>query len=353
MMPASNKGAGGSLAFPDVCLTPAPPAPAPVPIPYPNLGMTAMSAPFSPNVRISMVNAINTASKISMTSGDEPGLAHPTFKGGVTFTLGNLIVYINLLPGVNLTSLLASNNMNAPLGAVIVPSITNVFFTHRGGAVAPGRALDASALEELALRSSEVEARLLGESLGYVRAPVFSAETPTRVARATTRLAREGMRALVLDLRDNPGGDADAFIRLAEDFLPRGSVVSRRVDVDGDEIVQRARHDGDTELPLFVLVNRWTASAAELFAGCLQWHGRATLIGERTYGKGRGRKVGATRDGAFEVDAATFTLPGGEPIDGVGLSPDVEAPGERGADVERDPAVLTALARATSAIEAR
>jgi carboxyl-terminal processing protease len=171
---------------------------------------------------------------------------------------------------------------------------------------------------------------------------------PTRVARAIARLEREGMRCLVLDLRDNPGGDACAFVRLAEDFLPRGSVLARRTDQDGDEIVYRARQDDPYRFPVLILVNRWTASAAELLAGCLQWHGRAALIGEPTYGKGVGRKVVAAPGGFHEADAATFALPGGEPIEGVGLAPDVAAPGGRGSSIEHDPAVRAAIAAAAA-----
>ena len=91
MLPASNRGAGQNIGFPDVCLTPAPPAP-PVPVPYPNIGMNAQALGFSPIVKVSMVNALNMGSTISMTSGDEAGAAHPTIKGQGKWTMGNPIV---------------------------------------------------------------------------------------------------------------------------------------------------------------------------------------------------------------------------------------------------------------------
>jgi carboxyl-terminal processing protease len=77
MLPASNRGVGMSLGFPDVCLTP----PVPLPVPYPNMGFNAMSAVFSPVVKVSMLPALNMASFVPMTMGDELGIAHPTFKG--------------------------------------------------------------------------------------------------------------------------------------------------------------------------------------------------------------------------------------------------------------------------------
>jgi len=341
MLTAANKGAGQTIGFPDVCNTPVGPVTAP--IPYPNIGMNAMAAPFSPNVRLSMVNALNIGSMIAMTTGDEGGVAHPTIKGPARFTMGNPIVYINMLPGINLTCPTTGNNMNNPLGAVLVPSVTNVFFTYRAEARG-ARPLDAEAVAALAMDGpADAGARMLEGGVGYVDAPPFSAAMPTRVARAIERLLCAGMERLVLDLRDNPGGDASASVRLAEDFLPRGSVLARRTDQDGDEIVYRARQDDPYRFPLLILVNGRTASAAELMAGCLQWHGRAALIGEPTYGKGAGRKVAATPSGFCEVDAATFALPGGEPIEGVGLAPDVAAPGGRGAPIERDPALRAAL----------
>lgn len=322
MMPASNRGAGGTIGFPDVCNTPVGPATAP--IPYPNLGLNAMAAPFSPNVYLTMANALNVGSTIPMTTGDEGGVAHPTIKGAAMFQ-GNPLIYVNMLPAVNLCCPSTGNNMNAGLGAVLVPSVTNVFFTYRAGDPKAARPLDGAALDELSLAErGQVEARLLEDGVGYIDAPPFDISMPTRVARELERLARAGMRALIIDLRDNPGGQVDAFARLAEEFLPAGSVIARRMDPDGDEIVQRTRHQGDVETPLVLWVNRWTASAAELFAGCLQWHGRAVVIGETTYGKGRARRVAASPSGFVEVDEATFALPGGEPVEGVGIRPDVE-----------------------------
>lgn len=338
MMPASNRGAGGTIGFPDVCNTPVGPATAP--IPYPNLGLNAMAVPFSPNVYITMANALNAGSMIPLTTGDEAGVAHPTIKGPARFT-GNPLIYVNMLPAVHLCCPSTGNNMNAGLGAVLVPSVTNVFFTYRRGA----RPLDAAALDELSLgRRDRVSARMVDEEIGYVGVPPFDVSLPTRVAREIAKLARAGMRALVIDLRDNPGGQADAFARLAEDFLPAGSVIAKRADADGDEIVLRTRHQGDLQTPVALFVNRWTASAAELFAGSLQWHRRACVIGERTYGKGRARKVAASDSGFVEVDAAVFSLPGGEPVEGAGIRPDVEVSLESAASSECDTALAQAIA---------
>jgi carboxyl-terminal processing protease len=350
MLPSSNKGAGMTFGFPDVCNTPV--GPATVPIPYPNFGMHAMATPFSPNVLTTMCNALNQGSIIPLTTGDQAGVAHPTIMGSALFTMGNPVVYINMLPGINQCCPNTANNMNDGLAADLVPSVTNVFFTRRTGeSVGAGlaRPLGEGALREMSDDTAIPRASLIEPGVGYVEAPAFSGGMPTRMVRAIDGLVREGLRALVIDLRDNPGGDVDAFVRFAEELLPRGSVLARRTDPDGDENEIRARHEAAYRFPLFLLVNRWTASAAELFAGCLQWHGRATLVGERTYGKGAGRKVISTKAGFFEVDAAMFSLPGGEPLEGVGLAPNVETRGERG---EGDDALALACSLARAALGA-
>ena len=98
MLPASNKGVGMNSGFPDVCLTP----PVPLPVPYPNFALHAMAVPFSPVVKVTMMPALNMASKIPMTMGDELGIAHPMFKQMGAFTMGNPKIYIDKLPGINL-----------------------------------------------------------------------------------------------------------------------------------------------------------------------------------------------------------------------------------------------------------
>src|ERR1700734_2370282 len=115
MLPASNKGVGMNIGFPDVCLTPA--GPVPVPIPYPNMAMNAMAVPFVPTILVSFMPALNMMSKIPLTLGDQPGVATPLFMQMGAYTMGNPIVMLQGLPAVNLTCLTTGNNMNNPVGA--------------------------------------------------------------------------------------------------------------------------------------------------------------------------------------------------------------------------------------------
>lgn len=310
MLPASNRGAGGTFAFPDVCLTPA--APAPLPIPYPNFGFTAMSVPFSPNVLITMVNALNMSSKPLMTTGDEGGVAHATFKGAAGFTMGNPIVNVHMLPAIMLCALSTGNNCNAPLGATLIPSVVNVFFTRREGVEAPP--------SSIVVRPSEA---------GIACIALYEIETsaPTRLFSA---LSRERASGVILDLRGCPGGVSDAALELADDFLPDGAPLALFTDADGDDFAIRGRRHRAHHLPVAILIDEMTASAAEIFAGILQHHRRAKIFGATSYGKGTAHRLGAVPrgDDAPEetrmVEAGSYRLPDGTPITGRGVSPDVE-----------------------------
>jgi carboxyl-terminal processing protease len=121
-------------------------------------------------------------------------------------------------------------------------------------------------------------------------------------------LEAQGMRELVIDLRDNPGGEAQAFLELAGDFLEPGTLVATMVDGEGDETPYRSWQETPYRMPVTILVNRGTASAAELFAECLAARGRARVEGGPTYGKRVGMEVVVGPDGgAWAVTAVVFT----------------------------------------------
>jgi carboxyl-terminal processing protease len=325
MLPASNRGAGQNMGFPDVCNTPTPAGP--VPIPYPNIAMNAQASPFCMIVRISGLNALNTASKIPMTSGDEAGSAHPFIKSTGAYTMGNPIVSIEAMPAINLTSLTTGNNMNNSVGSVMVPSVSTVAYTMLPSGAVQGRydrelrtAADLSALEET-LRDDPLDDRKLAPGVVYLRVARFGASLPTRVFRV---VGREEPRVVVMDLRDNPGGDCDAMLRLAGDFLPRDTPLFRVRATSGDERLLRARQDEPYQCGLVLLVDGQTASAAELFAACMQHHGRAVVVGQRSYGKAAVQRVVPAADGfgAFYASVGSCLLPDGRSIEGVGVTPD-------------------------------
>jgi carboxyl-terminal processing protease len=154
---------------------------------------------------------------------------------------------------------------------------------------------------------------------------VFSTGVASRIHDVIQHTGAQGARALVLDRRRCPGGDVMAAVELAGDFLGEGAILARIVDGDGDETVYRSHNEHPHAFPVALLVDRHSASAAEVFAGCMKAHGRAVVIGERTLGKGTVQTVVSRQDepGSRYATVATVALPDGEPIHGRGVEPDV------------------------------
>jgi len=287
------------------------------------MAMNATAVPFAPNVLISFVPALNMGASMPMTLGDQAGVLSP-FMGPGRYTMGNPTVMVNALPAVNLLCPTTGNNMVNGLGAVMVPSITNVFYSRAGGP--PPGEVDAAAMAQLsrALAEPALAESLSPEGVAVIAVPIFSSGVPARVYSALRRFG--DVAALILDLRGCPGGEAIAAIELAGDFLDEGAIIVTATDGDGDDTVYRARREDRYRFPVLVLVDRRTASAAELFAGSLKAHRRAVIVGERTYGKGTAQELlpGFAEPSAHYATVATFALPGGDPIEGRGICPDIE-----------------------------
>lgn len=311
MQLASNLVGGGTVNAPDPCLNT-----------WVNFSNMFEAISFSPNVFWTGSPAIFMASVLATSHGDEPdtGLYAPTI-GPAFFPAGVPTVLVNGIPAISMLCPSISNAGNAVSGCVAIPSPTNVLLMYS----------DRERLREVleGARGPGGGVLLPGE-VGYVRIELFSSATPSMVYGAVRDLAEQGMRALIVDLRDNPGGDVMSALELAGDFLEPGALMATLVDADGDETEYRARAGTAWGFPLVVLVNRGTASAAELFAGCLKANGRAVIVGERTYGKGVVQVVAEREGGGVEcVSVARCLLPGGVEIEGVGVEP--ESGGESGA----------------------
>lgn len=169
------------------------------------------------------------------------------------------------------------------------------------------------------------DAMLPGE-VGLVTVHVFNDRTPLLVDEALHRLAAKKARGLILDLRGNPGGLFERVIDVAQLLLPSGSTFVTAVERGGKKkpyVVNRAPVLG--KVPVAVLVDGSTFSGAELLAGALRDHLRATLIGTRTGGKWNVQRIEKLSNGyALKFTTAVFESPSGQRLDGVGLTPDFE-----------------------------
>ena len=163
------------------------------------------------------------------------------------------------------------------------------------------------------------------EGVGYVRVMLFSGRTEKELQEALDDLDGQGMTHLILDLRGNGGGLFDAAIDVSSLFLSDGVVVYQ-LENDGSEQAYDVRGRSKAgDWPMVVLVDGGTASASEIVAGALQDQGRATLIGQKTYGKGSVQHVFDLSDGSsVHITASKWLTPNRRQIDGQGLMPDQE-----------------------------
>ena len=163
---------------------------------------------------------------------------------------------------------------------------------------------------------------------GYVRIDDFSDTTPDEVSSAISNLQRDnpgGLTGLVLDLRDNPGGVLESGVAVADDFL-NGGVILTAEGRTPDARFEMDATPGDlmNGAPVVVLVNSGTASAAEIVSAALKDHGRALLIGHRTYGKGTVQTVIPLQyGGAVKLTTSRYFTPSGGSVQGKGLVPDI------------------------------
>lgn len=164
--------------------------------------------------------------------------------------------------------------------------------------------------------------KMLDDATGYLQLTSFYPETPSQVEEILEEFQREGYRGLILDLRGNPGGLLESVLEVSRYFLPAGAVV-RVVSQGGKEEVLEGPGGDSLNVPLVVLVDRGTASAAEILAGAIQDYQVGPVVGTRTFGKGSVQTLlELSNGGALKLTTARYLTPRGREVNGRGLDPD-------------------------------
>lgn len=195
------------------------------------------------------------------------------------------------------------------------------------------------------IKLHSVRYEMLSDDIGYLKLTQFKHNTAEESRNAVRDMLRKGMRALILDLRNNGGGLLDASVKISSMFLQNGLIVQTKGRSErSNEKYYADRNYYQTNLPMTVLINGGSASASEIVAGALNDRGRAKLIGEKSFGKGSVQTLFPLTDGSgVYVTIARYYTPSGKVIDHVGLSPDIEVKGEPDRDKSKDKQLQRAI----------
>ena len=239
----------------------------------------------------------------------------PAFKAGVK--AGDQILKIEDEFTKDMTIMQAVKKMRGPKGSKINLSIK------REGA---SDLLNFSIVRDT-IRVQSVRSRMLEEGYAYIRLAQFQERSDRDLQRALEKLSSEkgGIKGLVLDLRNNPGGLLTQAVRVADLFLDSGLIVYTEGRSDNQKQKYFARKEGSwTDIPMVALVNGGSASASEIVAGALQDHKRAVILGTKTFGKGSVQTILPLDDNsALRLTTARYYTPKGRSIQATGIVPDI------------------------------
>lgn len=183
--------------------------------------------------------------------------------------------------------------------------------------------------EELIATRDTIEAQTVSYEMkegktGYIRITEFDAVTYDQYREALENLESQGMEKLIVDLRSNPGGNLDTVCDILDLMLPEGLIVHTE-DKNGEREEYTSDEEHQFDKPLVVMMNGYSASASEIFAGAIQDYGLGQIVGTQSYGKGVVQSIFDLQDGtSVKLTIAEYFTPNGRSIDGEGITPDVE-----------------------------
>jgi carboxyl-terminal processing protease len=223
---------------------------------------------------------------------------------------GDQIIKINGQETKNMTVEEAVTKIRGPQDTTVVLTINH-----------DGKVQDYTLVRAI-IKLKSVNGKMLDKHIGYIQIAMFNGETAGQFTQKINEMEKQGMRGLMLDLRNNPGGLLNASVEIANFLVPKGPIVS--VINKQDKKVTYTSDLAAVKYPLVVLVNGGSASASEILAGAVQDTGSGTLLGTKTFGKGTVQQIFPLDDGAaVKLTIAKYYTPKDRFIHGVGIQPDI------------------------------
>lgn len=179
-------------------------------------------------------------------------------------------------------------------------------------------------LERRPINISYISSEMLENNIGYIRIKQFDDDIAADFENHLNALIKQGMKGLVIDIRDNLGGDYSQVVKICDRIVPKGLIVYTE---DRNKVRDEEYSDArELNMPLSVLINGYSASASEILAACIQDYGKGVLVGTKTYGKGLVQAIdtGFENGGGFKYTIARYFTPSGKCIHGEGVMPDIE-----------------------------
>ena len=194
------------------------------------------------------------------------------------------------------------------------------------------------------IKIKTVRMEMLNDGSAYIKLNHFNLKTDGELRAAIKKAADKKAKGIIMDLRNNPGGLLDVCVDVTSQFIPKGVVVGMKGRFDKANDTLYAKEGRANNLPLVVIVNEGSASAAEIFAGAVKDHKRGTIVGMKTFGKGSVQTLFNLPDGSgIYVTIARYHTPSGFVLDHKGLQPDVKVEGEPKKDKKEDKQLQKAL----------
>ncbi len=257
----------------------------------------------------------------------------PAAKAGIK--AGDLISHINNRHVKGLDSTEVSQLISGPKGSSL-----NIRLLRNGKEYS-------YTIQRQRIQLNSVRSELKSGNIGYIRISQFQENTPADLIKQMQELRNRGAKAWLLDLRNNPGGLIDSGVAVADAFLTKGIIVTTKGRQEYNNFIYEANAlDPSEQLPTLAMINRGSASAAEIVAAALQDNGRAKLIGEQSFGKGSVQSLIALDEKrSIKLTTAHYYTPKGKNLNNQGISPNIKLNMASDSEAGTDNTLATALAR--------